>query len=219
VSNVPAAAAPRDVVLRGRYVRVEPLTADHVLDLAYETAGDEEVWRWLPAFPRDEHDLARVVAEALAARDRGDRFPFAVVDAATGRAVGSSSYLDIAPGDHRIEIGWTWLARRVWRSAVNTEAKLLLLGHAFDDLGYERVALKTHHQNQRSQAAIERLGAVREGVLRHHMLHRDGTWRDSVYYSVLAGEWPAVRTRLESALASRGPDRGPDSVSTRRGWG
>jgi N-acetyltransferase len=192
--------APSPVVLAGRYVRLEPLTADHVDDLALETAGDEELWRWLPAYPADEYAMAEVVADALAGRDRGDRFPFALVEQSSGRVVGSSSYLDIAPADWRTEIGWTWLARRLWRTPVNTEAKLLLLGHAFDDLGYERVAFKTHHGNERSQAAIERLGAVREGVLRHHMRHRDGTWRDSVYYSVLSAEWPAVRDRLRARL-------------------
>jgi RimJ/RimL family protein N-acetyltransferase len=195
--------APAAVVLGGRYVRLEPLTADHVDDLALETAGDEELWRWLPTYAADEYAMAEVVADALAARDRGDRFPFALVEQPSGRVVGSSSYLDIAPADWRIEIGWTWLAQRLWRTPVNTEAKLLLLGHAFDDLGYERVAFKTHHDNLRSQAAIERLGAVREGVLRHHMRHRDGSWRDSVYYSVLSAEWPAVRDRLQARLDAR----------------
>ncbi len=194
------AARPADVVLTGRHVRIEPLAARHVADLAASAAGDEEVWRWLPAFPLDEAGVAEVVTTALAARDRGERFPFALVDPADGRAVGSSSYLDIAPADRRTEIGWTWVARPLWRSPVNTEAKLLLLGHAFDDLGYERVAFKTHHLNRRSQEAIARLGAVREGTLRHHMLHHDGSWRDTVYFSILSAEWPAVRDRLRTRL-------------------
>ena len=189
-----------DLTLTGRHVRVEPLGLQHVRDLTAETAGDLEVWRWLPVFPTDQAETAVVVGDALAARERGERFPFAIVELSSGRAIGSTSYLDIAPQDGRIEIGWTWLARRAWRSPVNTDAKLVLLGHAFDDLGYERVALKTHHGNERSQAAIARLGAVREGVLRHHSRHRDGTWRDTVYYSILASEWPQVRERLVAAL-------------------
>lgn len=194
------ARPPGDIVLTGRHVRLEPLGRQHVPDLTAETAADPEVWRWLPEFPTQEAQTAAVVDAALEARERGERLPFAVVELSSGRAIGSTSYLDIAPQDRRIEIGWTWLARRVWRSAVNSDAKLLMLGHAFDDLGYERVALKTHHSNERSQAAIARLGAVREGVLRHHSVHRDGSWRDSVYYSILSAEWPQVRERLTAAL-------------------
>jgi RimJ/RimL family protein N-acetyltransferase len=114
--------------------------------------------------------------------------------------VGTTSLGDVVVGDEKAHIGWTGYGPRWWATAVNPECKLLLLGHAFDDLGYERVAFKTHHDNLRSQAAIERLGAIREGVLRHHMRHRDGTWRDSVYYSVLSAEWPAVRDRLRARL-------------------
>jgi len=121
------------------------------------------------------------------------------------RCPGPSPY----PNEVRKSSDWT-NARRVWRSAVNTESKLLLLGHAFDDLGYERVALKTHHRNERSQAAIARLGAVREGVLRHHMVDRYGGWRDSVYYSVLSAEWPAVRAGLLAAL-----DRGESGATAK----
>jgi N-acetyltransferase len=195
-----AATAPHDVVLVGDHVRLEPLGPQHARDLAEELGTDDDVWRWLVDPPGDEAGMAGFVAGALAERQAGDRFPFAVVEQASGRAVGSSSYLDIVPEHRRIEIGWTFYARRVWRSAVNTESKLLLLGHAFEDLGYERVALKTHHENQRSQAAIARLGATREGVLRHHMVDRYGGWRDSVYYSILSAEWPQVRHGLRSAL-------------------
>jgi N-acetyltransferase len=192
---------PADVTLHGTHVRLEPLALEHVAGLAAATAGDEEVWRWLPAFPADEAGVTLVVEAALAERARGLRFPFAILSADGGQVLGSSSYLDFDSGQPRIEIGWTWLSRSVWRSPVNTEAKLLLLGHAFDDLGYERVALKTHHRNERSQAAIARLGAVREGTLRHHVRHRDGTWRDSVYFSILSAEWPAVRAGLRDRLA------------------
>jgi RimJ/RimL family protein N-acetyltransferase len=189
------------VVLTGSHVLVEPLALEHVPDLAAATAGDLEVWQWITTPPADEAQVRAIVEAALA---DPDRFPFAVVELSTGRAVGSSSFLDIAPADERIEVGWTFYGRRVWRSAVNTETKLLLLGHAFDTLGYDRVALKTHHRNERSQAAISRLGAVREGTLRHHKVHWDGTRRDSVYYSILAAEWPAVRDRLRDRLAIGG---------------
>lgn len=195
------AELPASTTLTGTHVRIEPLGLEHVEGLAAATAGDEEVWRWLPAFPAGEPELRALVEAALVDRAAGTRFPWVVLEAATGRVVGSSSYLDIDAANQRIEIGWTWLSRSVWRTAVNTEAKLLLLGHAFDDLGYERVALKTHHRNERSQAAIARLGAVREGTLRHHVLHRDGTWRDSVYFSVLSAEWPGVRDGLRARLA------------------
>ena len=207
------AELPAPTTLTGSHVRIEPLGLEHVEGLAAATAGDEEVWRWLPAFPADEAELRALVGTALADRAAGARVPWVVLEAATGRVVGSSSYLDIDPANQRIEIGWTWLSRSVWRSAVNTEAKLLLLGHAFDDLGYERVALKTHHRNERSQAAIARLGAVREGTLRHHVLHRDGTWRDSVYFSVLSAEWPEVRDGLRARLAP------PDTLTLRGGSG
>lgn len=196
------ARPPTPVSLRGQHVHLAPLGPEHVDSLADAVAGDPEVWRWLSASPRGRAGVAGVVDAALAEQRAGTRLPFAVLAADSGRAVGSTSFLDIDPADRRIEVGWTFLARSVWRTAVNTEAKLLLLGHAFDDLGYERVAFKTHHRNERSQAALARMGAVREGVLRHHVLHRDGTWRDSVYFSVLAGEWPEVRERLAARLAS-----------------
>jgi RimJ/RimL family protein N-acetyltransferase len=150
------AEAPRDVVLSGQFVRLEPLALSHVRGLAETTCGDEQVWQWLPTFPADADDMAAVVTAALADQAAGTRFPFAIVHSPTEQVVGSSSYLDIDPADGRIEIGWTWLSRSVWRTAVNTEAKLLLLDHAFGALGCERVALKTHHNNQRSQQAIAR---------------------------------------------------------------
>ena len=196
------ARAPQDVTLPGTVVRLEPLTMAHVPSLAQTTAGDEQVWRWLPTFPTDADDMAAVVQRALDDRASGTRFPFAVTTTDSGQVVGSSSYLDIDTVNDHIEIGWTWLSRSVWRTAVNTEAKVLLLTHAFETLGYQRVALKTHHNNERSQLAIARLGAVREGTLRHHMRHRDGTWRDSVYFSILAEEWPQVRDRLNARLAA-----------------
>lgn len=188
------------VVLFGRHVRVEPLGPAHVADL-YDAAQDDDIWRWLGARrPPDQAAMVAIVAAALDEQARGERVPFALVERASGRAVGSTSFLDIAPEHRRLEIGWTWLGRPWWRTAVNTEAKLLLLRHCFERLGALRVALKTDHVNLRSQAAIERLGAVREGVLRHHHVRPDGSLRDTVYYSVLAAEWPEVERRLGDAL-------------------
>jgi RimJ/RimL family protein N-acetyltransferase len=136
----------------------------------------------------------------LIERDAGEREPFAVISTATGEAIGSTSFLDQVPEHRRVEIGWTFYGREFWRTPVNTEAKLLLMTEAFEVRKYDRVALKTDVKNERSQAAIARLGAKQEGVLRHLVIRKDGTPRDSVFFSVLAGEWPGVKARLESAL-------------------
>src|SRR5437588_3432303 len=155
------------VTLRGEVVRLEPLGPEHVPDLTL-AAQDEEIWLWLSWFhPPDEDAMAAIVESQLALLERGERVPFAQVESATGRAIGMTSYLDIQPEHRAVEIGGTWLGRTWWRTAANTEAKLLLLEHAFHELGANRVALKTDIRNERSQAAIARLGAVREGVLRH----------------------------------------------------
>jgi N-acetyltransferase len=190
------------VVLEGAHVRLEPLAPRHVADLAVAGA-DPEVWRWMPvAAPSGEAEMAAIVEGLLARAGAGVQAPFAQVEVASGRAVGATSYLDIALEEGRIEIGWTWIGRPWWRTAINTEAKLLLLGHAFEALGLNRVALKTDVRNERSQAAIERLGAKREGVLRHQYVRPDGTLRDSVMYSVIPEEWPAVRAFLRQRLAA-----------------
>ncbi|MEV6109395.1 GNAT family protein [Streptomyces sp. NPDC051940] len=192
------AITPQPVVLTGRHVRLEPLTRDHLDDLFAAGGKDEEVWRWQggPA-PQTPEELAEKLESVLG--DDG-YVPFAVIHLASGRAVGWTTYLDIDAEHERLEIGWTWYGRAYWRSAVNSETKLLLLTHAFEDLGMGRVQLKTDHMNLRSQAAIARLGATREGVLRRHRLRPDGTWRDSVYFSLLADEWPAAKERLAARL-------------------
>ncbi|AXI78428.1 GNAT family N-acetyltransferase [Peterkaempfera bronchialis] len=196
------AKTPAPTVLEGRCVRLEPLTTDHLPDLFAAGGGDEELWRWMPVdTPRTEAELRAIAEKLLADAERGRYVAFAVIDRTTGRAVGWTTYLDIDEHDERLEIGWTWYGRAVWRTAVNTESKLLLLTHAFEELGYGRVQWKTHHRNERSQNAIARLGAVREGVLRRHRLQPDGSWRDSVYFSMLADEWPAARARLTERLA------------------
>lgn len=146
-------------------------------------------------------EVAAWIAGALAEAAKGTRIPFAIIDQASGRAVGSTSYLDVAPEHRRIEIGWTWLGAPARRTAVNTECKLLLLRHAFETLGCGRVQLKIDGRNLRSQTAIARLGAFREGVLRKHVILPDGFVRDTVMFSITADEWPGVRARLEDFLA------------------
>lgn len=200
-------AFPQPTVLCGQQVRLEPASLDHVPRLL-DAGSDDEVWRWLwVARPTDEAAMADVVAQSLAMPARITWTIFASSDAGIGAAggavAGSTSYYDIDVAHRRLEIGYTWLGRPWWRTGVNVECKLLLLRHAFDELGFERVALRTDHRNVRSQTALEALGAVREGVLRHHILRPDGTWRDSVYYSILRAEWPAVHDRLRQRLARR----------------
>jgi N-acetyltransferase len=195
------AKAPSPVTLTGRHVRLEPLTEGHLSDLFAAGGQDEEVWRWQggPA-PQSEAELGDTLRELLAAAEQGRYVPFAVIHLGSGRAVGWTTFSDVAVRDERLEIGWTWYGRAYWRTAVNTETKLLLLGHAFEELGMGGVQLKTDHMNRRSQDAIARLGARREGVLRRHRRRPDGTWRDSVYFSMLADEWPAAKERLEGRL-------------------
>ena len=180
--------APEPVVLSGHGVRLEPLAAKHVADLLV-AAADDDVWQWLPVpRPRTEEDLRRIVRE-----HRGQPAFAVVVD---GRAQGSTSYLDVDLPVEGLEIGWTWYARSLWATHVNPACKLLLLAHAFDDLGARRVTLKTDALNVRSQAAIRRLGARYDGTLRHHRLRADGSVRDTAYFSILAAEWPEARQGL-----------------------
>jgi len=184
--------APQPTTLVGKHVQLVPLGPEHVEDL-FEAGQHDEIWTWLRAFrPTALADMSAMIEQAVA---DPDRLPFAVVH--DGRAVGSTSYLDIDLEVGGLEIGWTWYTPSVWATAVNPECKLLLLGHAFDNLGAARVSLKTDGLNTRSQAAIRKLGAQYDGTLRHHRLRADGSVRDSAYFSILAAEWPAVRAGLE----------------------
>ena len=187
--------APEPVVLTGTHVVLEPLAHRHVTDLL-DAAQDERVWRWLgtPA-PRTLADLGALVDAAL-----GDpaRLAFAVM--VDGRAVGSTSYLDVDVELGGLEIGWTWYRPQVWGGLVNPACKLLLLAHAFDGLGARRVLFKTDAHNSRSRGAITRLGAQYDGTLRHHRRRPDGSIRDSAFYSLLAAEWPAARDGLQARL-------------------
>jgi N-acetyltransferase len=188
------------ITLSGRVVRLEPLSEAHVPDLT--VAGqDESIWRYmLYGTIHTEEQMKDWVREILSRQARGTDLPFAVVHLESGRAVGSTRYLDIRHDDRGLEIGGTWYGVNYQRTAVNTECKYLLLQHAFERLGCIRVQLKTDLRNERSQKAIERLGAVKEGILRNHMILPDGHFRHSVFYSIIASEWPAVKVKLEERL-------------------
>lgn len=183
--------------LRSRGLRLEPLALEHEEGLA-AAAADGQLWRLRVASVPAPQDTRAYIETALQMRAAGSRFAFAVVDEATGRVLGSTSYHDILPAVRRLEIGYTWYAKSVQRSHVNTTSKLLLLGHAFDVLGCHVVGWRTDHFNFASQRAIERLGAKKDGVIRGHALRRDGTIRDTVMYSLRAGEWPESRAQLLS---------------------
>ena len=186
--------------LEGHGVRLEPLTAAHGEGLA-TAAADGRLWElWYTSVPRPE-DTAKYIADALAGQQAGHMLPWAVRELATGSIAGTTRYHDILPQVDRVEIGWTWYAARWQKSHVNTACKLLLLTHAFESLGCGVVGFRTDGYNFRSQRAIEALGARKDGVLRHHQARKDGTVRDSVMYSILAGEWPDVKRHLVTRLA------------------
>ena len=184
------------VTLEFNGVRLEPLGLHH-LDGLRAAAADGELWNLRITSVPAPHDTDNYIRTAL---ETGNRVAFAVVDAASDTVIGTTSYHDIMPAIDRVEIGYTWYAKSRQRSHVNTSCKLLLLSHAFDTLGCAVVGLRTDNFNYASQAAIERLGAKKDGVLRHHALRRDGTVRDTVMYSLAAGEWPEVKAHLQYQL-------------------
>ena len=187
------------LTLAGKHVRLEPLALEHVDGLA-RVGLDPELWRWGLSTLTSAGDMRAYVETALDEQRRGVSLPFAIVDQASGEVVGSTRYGNIAPADRRLEIGWTWYAPSHQRTAANTEAKLLLLVHAFETLGAMRVEFKTDALNTASRAALARIGAVEEGTFRKHMLTASGRVRDSVYFSIVDTEWPAVKARLTSKL-------------------
>jgi RimJ/RimL family protein N-acetyltransferase len=193
---------PQPVTLSGRHVRLEPLTPSHAPDLLSALAIDPDIWRYMREEPPDTvARMEAVIAARLAEQTAGTAVAFAQMNQASGRAVGSTTYLNISPRDRGLEIGNTWLGKPWQRTGINTEAKYLLLRHAFEELRAVRVQLKTDGRNLQSQAAIARLGAVREGVLRKHSLVRNGYIRDSVMFSIIDDEWPAVKVGLERMLS------------------
>ena len=187
------------VTLTGRRIRMEPLEERHLEDLA-RVAADDAVFRWITNRPMDEVALRNWFDQTLASADAALEVPFATIDLGSGRAIGSSRYMTIAPEHRRLEIGWTWLGTAFQRTGVNREAKLLQLTHAFEALGAERVEFKTHARNVASRTALLGIGATFEGVLRHHTIMPDGSNRDSAFYGVIAPEWPQVKARLEALL-------------------
>lgn len=187
------------VTLGGNHVRLEPLSLHHLPGLI-EVGLDRELWRWTLTLVETDADMRAYVEAALTNAGAGTEVPFATLEAASGRVIGSTRYLAIEPRHRRLEIGYTWLARPWQRTAANTEAKLLMLGHAFDDRGAQRIEFKTDSLNEKSRRALAGIGAVEEGTLRNHMVSQGGRRRHTVYFSVIEEEWPAVRQRLRDRL-------------------
>ena len=187
------------VILEGRNVRLEPLSAEHTTGLA-EIGLDDELWQWIPTAVRTREEMRAYVQNALSEQANGSALPFALIERGSGRTIGSTRYGNIERAHYRVEIGWTWVARQWQRSAINTEAKYLLLRHAFETLKCIRVELKTDSLNDRSRTAILRIGAREEGTFRNHMITASGRIRHTVYFSILDSEWPDVKSRLESKL-------------------
>ena len=185
------------VILEGTRVRLEPLRRDHLADLKL-VAFDTPLWQWTIMGPQDEAGLERWMETALVNAETGAERPFATIDLASGRAVGSSRYMSIAPEHRRLEIGWTWIGSAFQRTGANREAKLLQLTHAFETLGANRVEFKTHARNERSRNALAGIGATFEGIFRRHVIMPDGSLRDTAWFSVIADEWPTVKARLQA---------------------
>ena len=189
------------IILEGRHVRLVPMTPEHVPAL-WEAGRDPELWRLTISQVHSEDDMRAYVDAALRTQSEGAALPFVTTEAATGRVIGSTRFGNVEAAHRRAEIGWTWIAAPWQRTAVNTEAKYLMLRHAFESLGCVRVELKTDALNERSRNAILRIGAREEGILRKHQITEGGRIRDSVYFSIIDDEWPMVKARLEERLAS-----------------
>jgi N-acetyltransferase len=199
------------VTLAGSIIRLEPLTMRHLAHLS-EAAQHDQIWTYLDEpTPESDQPMAALIEEALTEQAERHRLPFAIIDLQDDRAIGSVSYIDIQPSHRGVEIGWAWVAPARWGTGAAREAAYLLMRHAFDTLGAIRVAFKTDSRNTRSQKAIVGLGATQEGIFRNHRILRDGHIRHSIYYSVTAEEWPAVRTRLD---LRHHVDQAPGAVQT-----
>jgi RimJ/RimL family protein N-acetyltransferase len=190
------------VTLHGDHVRLEPLTLAH-LDALVDIGLEDDLWRWTVSQIRTRDDMRAYMEEALEAQARGIALPFVTIDQASERVAGSTRFANIDREHRRAEIGWTWIASRWQRTAVNTEAKYLMFCHAFETWRCIRVELRTDALNARSRAAILRIGATEEGTFRNHMITGSGRFRDTVYYSILDREWPGVKRRLEQWLTGR----------------
>lgn len=190
------------VTLEGRYVRLEPLSLAHHAQLC-EVAFDDEIWRYTTSLIKTPDDLREYIETALEWQRDGTVLPFATVDKSSGRAIGSTRFAAIERTHRRLEIGWTWIARDFQRTYVNTEAKYLMLNHAFENLKCMRVELKTDSLNDKSRRAISRIGAKEEGTFRNHMIMPGGRIRHTVYYSIIDSEWPQVKAALAEKLKTR----------------
>jgi RimJ/RimL family protein N-acetyltransferase len=190
-----------NVILEGKVVRLEPLRLDH-LPAICRVGMDESIWKWTNNIVNDESDLQRYVREALSAQAEGTALPFVTVERSSDTVVGSTRFGNIDIANRKVEIGWTWINAAWQRSAVNTEAKLLMLTHAFEVWKCIRVELKTDSNNIKSRTAIARIGAVQEGTLRNHIITESGRFRDSVYFSIIESEWAQVKVNLTSRLAN-----------------
>jgi RimJ/RimL family protein N-acetyltransferase len=193
----PMAVAP--VTLEGQYIRLEPLSIEHHGPLC-EVGLDEELWRWIPNAVRTPEEMRAYIETALEWQAAGTALPFATIERATGRAIGSTRFANIDRANRHVEIGWTWLGKKWQRTAANTEAKYLMLCHAFETWGCLRVEFKTDALNERSRAALLRIGAKEEGVFRNHVITWTGRIRHSAYYSIIDSEWPAVKALLQHKL-------------------
>src|SRR6266550_760098 len=189
------------LILEGQYVRLEPLVLSHQ-DALVEAASDGELWNLPYTIVPSKETIAAYVGSTLEKQEQGREQPFTIFDKARNEIVGSTRYTDIDEANRKLEIGYTWLARRAQRTAINTEAKYLLLKHAFEDLKCVRVELVTDILNERSRAAILRIGAKQEGILRNHMILPNGRVRDSICFSIIEAEWPGVKERLVTRLGS-----------------
>jgi RimJ/RimL family protein N-acetyltransferase len=190
------------IILSGTQIRLEPLSFDH-LDGLCEVGLEPELWRWIPTAITNRDEMRAYVETALRSQAEGKAIPFATVLNETDQVVGSTRFANIDRENKHVEIGWTWIGKPWQRTAVNTEAKYLMLQHAFETLGCIRVEFKTDSLNQQSRNAILRIGAREEGTFRNHMITKSGRYRHSVYFSVIDSEWPDVKTVLEARLAGR----------------
>lgn len=188
------------ITLEGNFVRLEPLSINH-LDQFCEAGLDEELWRWIPTQISNRQEMKNYIEAALDEQDRGVSLPFATIEKSTNKAIGSTRFGNIAGKDRRAEIGWTWIAKDWQRTFVNTEAKLLMLTHAFETWKCIRVEFKTDALNEKSRNAILRLGAKQEGIFRQHVICQSGRLRDSVYFSILDSEWAQIKKQLDAKLS------------------
>lgn len=191
------------VFLEGEFIRLEPLRREHMKDLC-EVGLDEELWRWTTSLIKTPAEMKKYVEIALDEQKRGVSLPFATIEKRTKKAIGSTRFGNIDAKNRRVEIGWTWIAKDWQRTGVNTEAKFLMLRHAFENWKCIRVELKTDFLNEKSRKAILRIGAKEEGIFRKHIINESGRIRDTVYYSIIDSEWENVKSNLEAKLRLKG---------------